>query len=89
VPQVPTPQGTVKCGDILEAMKYEKRMETAYTSFGAWWRDGRGWGDLIELTPWEYPLPYQEIQARYGINQPTYNLGGGGGSSAAKGTYGF
>jgi hypothetical protein len=89
VPQVPTPQGTVKCGDIMEAMKYEKRMETAYTSFGAWWQDSRGWGDLVELTPWEYPLPYQEIQARYGVNQPTYNLGGGGGSSAAKGTYGF
>jgi hypothetical protein len=89
VPQVPTPQGTVKCGDILEAMKYEKRIETAYTSFGAWWQDGRGWGDLIELTPWEYPLPYQEIQARYGISQATYNLGGGSGSSAAKGTYGF
>jgi hypothetical protein len=89
VPQVPTPQGTVKCGDIMEAMKYEKRMETAYTSFGAWWQDSRGWGDLIELTPFEYPLPYQEIQARYGVNQPTYNLGGGGSSSAAKGTYGF
>ncbi len=89
VPQVPTPQGTVKCGDILEAMKYEKRMETAYTSFGAWWQDSRGWGDLPELTPWEYPIPYQEIQARYGVTQPTYNLGGGSGSSSAKGTYGF
>ena len=89
MPQVPTPQGTVKCGDIMEAMKYEKRMETAYTSFGAWWQDSRGWGDLVVLTPLEYPLPYQEIQARYGVNQPTYNLGGGGSSSAAKGTYGF
>jgi len=89
VPQVPTPQGTVKCGDIMEAMKYEKRMETAYASFGQWWHDSRGWGDLPELTPLEYPLPYQEIQARYGVSQPTYNLGGGGGSSAAKGTYGF
>jgi hypothetical protein len=88
VPQVPS-GNTVSCGNIMEAMKYEKRMETAYTSFGRWWTDGRGWGDLIEGTAYEFPVPYQEIQARYGVTQPTYNLGGGSGSSAAKGTYGF
>jgi hypothetical protein len=88
VPQVP--QGpsfnTVACGTILEAMKYEKRMETALTSFGRWWIDSRGWGDLITNTVLEYPVPYQEMQAR---QKPSYNLGGGSASSAAKGTYGF
>jgi len=85
VPQVPI-NGSVSCGTILEAMKYEKRMETAYSSFGRWWIDSRGWGDLIEGTAYEYPVPYQEMQSR---QRPYYNLGGGFGSSAAKGTYGF
>jgi hypothetical protein len=86
VPQVPSPAGTVSCGDIMEAMKYEKRMETAYTSFGRWWIDSRGWGDLVENTAYEYPVPYQEMQAR---QKQSYNLGGGTGSNSAKGTYGF
>jgi hypothetical protein len=88
VPQVPQPPSftTVACGTILEAMKYEKRMETALTSFGRWWIDSRGWGDLIQNTVLEYPVPYQEMQAR---QKSSYNLGGGSGSSAAKGTYGF
>jgi hypothetical protein len=86
VPQVPSPAGTVSCGGILEAMKYEKRMETAFTSFGRWWFDGRGWGDLVEASAYEYPVPYEEMQAR---QKPSYNLGGGTGSSTAKGTYGF
>ncbi len=85
VPQVPI-GGSVSCGNILEAMKYEKRMETAYSSFGRWWIDSRGWGDLIEGTAYEYPVPYQEMQSRQKI---AYNLGGGFGSSAGKGTYGF
>jgi hypothetical protein len=88
VPQVPQGPGfnTVACGTIMEAMKYEKRMETALTSFGRWWIDSRGWGDLITNTVLEYPVPYQEMQAR---QKPSYNLGGGSASSAAKGTYGF
>jgi hypothetical protein len=61
-------------------------METALSSFGRWWIDGRGWGDLITNTVLEYPVPYQEMQAR---QKPSYNLGGGSASSAAKGTYGF
>jgi hypothetical protein len=85
VPQVPN-AGTVSCGTILEAMKYEKRIETALSSFGRWWIDGRGWGDLIEGTAFEYPVPYQEMQAR---KTKFYPLGGGFGSSAGKSTYGF
>jgi hypothetical protein len=88
VPQVPQAPAfnTVACGTILEAMKYEKRMETALSSFGRWWIDSRGWGDLILNTVLEYPVPYQEMQAR---QEASYNLGGGSASSAAKGTYGF
>jgi hypothetical protein len=88
VPRVPTTAGSVtKCGDILEAMKWEKRMEGAFTGYGLWYFDARGWGDLPEGSALEWPVPYQEMDAR---TLPTYNLGGvGGASSATKGTYGF
>jgi len=88
VPRVPQPPNftSTACGTILEAMKWEKRMETAYSAFGAWFFDGRGWGDLVKDTPLEYPVPFAELDAR---QKPYYGLGGGGLSSAAKGTYGF
>ena len=88
VPRVPAAPSftSTACGTILEAMKYEKRMETAHTSYARWWIDGRGWGDLVEGTALEYPVPNQEMDAR---QLPFYPLGGGGKSSAAKGTYGF
>jgi len=75
------------CGTIMEAMKYEKRTELAFNAFGAaWYFDSRGWGDLVVDTPLEYPVPQAEMDAR---QLPFYNLGGGGPSSAKKGTYGF
>lgn len=90
VPRVPTAASQYKataCGDILEAMKYEKRLETLYTGYLQWWVDSRGWGDLPEGTALEFPVPYQEMDARA---HPFYNLGGvGGRSSAGKGTYGY
>lgn len=86
VPQVPQGNGTVACGNLMEAMKYEKRIETTYTAFGRFWIDGRGWGDLIEGTPLEFPVPYQEMQTRL---EKFYLLGPGFGSAAAKGVYGF
>ncbi|MBM3908181.1 MAG: hypothetical protein FJ363_08925 [Gemmatimonadetes bacterium] len=81
VPQGPSFTSTA-CGNILEAMKYEKRMETAFTGYLVWYADGRGWGDLVTGTIVEWPVPYQEMQARYA---PFYN----GTRAAAKGTYGF
>jgi len=88
VPRVPTSTGNAtQCGDLMEAMKYEKRMETAYTGYGQWYFDERGWGDLAEGTPLEWPVPFQEMDAR---GHPFYNLGGvGGPMGAPKGTYGF
>jgi hypothetical protein len=86
VPQVPTGKGTVACGTIMEAMKYEKRIENTYAGFGRFWIDSRGWGDLVENTALEFPVPYQEMQSR---QKPYYLLGSGFGSAAPKGTYGF
>lgn len=88
VPRVPTgPSGPTACGNVMEALKYEYRVETYFTGYGQWFLAERGWGDLIEGTPLEFPVPYQEMQVRL---LPFYNLGGvGGPSAAAKGTYGF
>lgn len=84
VPRVPLgPSFTsTACGSIFEAMKYEKRLEGAFTGYMMWFTDNRGWGDLIEGTVIEWPVPYQEMQAR---QKGYYN----GASRAPKGTYGF
>ena len=75
------PNGT--CGSLLEAMKYEKRMETAFTGYMVWFTDSRGWNDLPANTAVEWPVPYQEMQAR---QQPYYN---GTRQQAGASTYGF
>ena len=71
------------CGSLLEAMKYEKRMETMFTGYMIWFTDSRGWGDLPQNTAIEWPVPYQEMQARL---QPYYN---GMKQQSAASTYGF
>ncbi|HEX4468032.1 MAG TPA: hypothetical protein VH080_00760 [Gemmatimonadaceae bacterium] len=88
VPRVPSgPNGPTACGNMMEALKYEYRMETYFTGYGQWFFAERGWGDLVEGTPLQFPVPYQEMQVRL---KPFYNLGGvGNPSAAAKGTYGF
>ena len=87
--QVPQGPGftTTACGSILEAMKWEKRMETAYASAYSWYQDGRGWGDLPAGQPFQWPVPNEEMNSR---QHPFYNMGGPGlPGGAAKGTYGF
>ena len=84
VPRVPAPPSftSTQCGSVLEAMKYEKRMETAYTGYLIWFADNRGWGDLVENTPLEWATPFQELQARL---LPIYSPS----RTSARGTYGF
>jgi hypothetical protein len=92
VPQVPNSTATaVGCGSIMEAMKWEKRMETAMTGYMQWFNDSRGWGDLLKGSPLQWPVPYGEMDSR---NHPFYNsskslVAGGGAAVAALGTYGF
>lgn len=84
VPHVPQPPTftTTACGNVFEAMKYEKRMETAFTGYMIWFTDNRGWGDMIATTPLEWPVPFQEMQSR---SQAFYN----GVLQAPVGSYGF
>ena len=92
VPKVPVAPSfnTLACGTMMEALKWEKRNETAYTGFIQWFMDGRGWGDLPEGTPLEWAPPYQDLQARGRTGAQIYSLGGGNlPFSAVKGTYGY
>jgi len=84
VPRVPQPPNytTTACGNIFEAMKWEKRLETSMIGYGQWFIDSRGWGDLTQGTALEWPVPYQELFAR---TKPSYTTS----AKAVKGTYGF
>lgn len=75
------------CGTLLEAMKYEKRMETQLTGYMQWFLDSRGWGDLVQGTALHWPVPFQEMDTR---NKPFYNMPQAGTLPASgAGTYGF
>ena len=94
VPKVPVaPYNVIACGNMFEAMKWEKRIETAYTHFAAWFLDSRGWGDLAQGTPLFWAVPYQDLQARGALPGEIYSAGDGVGtapnSAAVKGTYGW
>jgi hypothetical protein len=86
VPRVPQPPNftSTACGTVLEAMKYEKRMETQFTGYMIWFTDSRGWGDLPQGAPLDWPVPYQELQSR---RQDIYN--GDAARVTGLGTYGF
>jgi hypothetical protein len=90
VPRVPDPAASFKaskCGNLWDALKWEYRMETAYTGYGMWYFAGRGWGDLPEGTALYWPVPYQEMDAR---REVFYAAGGVGGTGAApRGNYGL
>ena len=96
IPKLPTlvanGTGTVACGTMMEAMKWEKRLETEYTAPYAWYIDARGWGDLPVNTATMWPTPYQEIDSRQLFPSPplyTASYGGGGPNSALTNTYGL
>ncbi|HEY8831141.1 MAG TPA: hypothetical protein VIM21_01405 [Gemmatimonadaceae bacterium] len=86
VPRVPQPPNytSTACGSVFEAMKWEKRLETSFTGYAQWFLDARGWGDLVEGTVLEWPVPWEELYARQNLTIYTTSN-----SKAAKGTYGF
>ena len=89
VPRIPqgavhTSAANMVCGDIFEALKWEKRAETLFTGYGQWFFDNRGWGDLPAGTVYEWPVPWQELSARLNSNFYTTTN-----SRAGASTYGF
>ena len=81
VPQFSTNATTVACGTIMEAMKWEKRMEEAYVQFAAWYLDARGWGDLATNTPLFWAVPFKDLQARGYKVSDLYGAGPGAGNA--------
>jgi hypothetical protein len=71
---VPRPLGTT-CGNLFDALKWEKRMETYHTGMGIAFFDDRGWGDLVAQTLYHFPVPGAELD-RLGISN--YTFGGTG-----------
>lgn len=83
VPKLPTGA----CGDLIETLKWEKRMEQFMTVYGGWFLDSRGWGDLAEGTPLHWPVPARELEVR---QLPLYTFGGAGQEGSAPiGNYGY
>lgn len=76
------------CGDLFEMLKWEKRLETYMTGpyHSSWYFDGRGWNDLFEGTPLQWPMPAAEAGV-LGLAVTTY--GGANEFSAPGSTYGF
>ncbi|NNK61761.1 MAG: hypothetical protein HKO98_01010 [Gemmatimonadetes bacterium] len=68
------------CGDLLEALKYEKRIELfhygPYTEF----MDDRGWGDLVPGTFTQIPIPGSELLL---LLEDIYTFGGEAGSEGS------
>jgi hypothetical protein len=64
------------CGDLMEALKYEKRWETFLTWPGLAFYDDRGWGDLLTGTSIEWPVPVDQLLT---LVEKIYGGGGPGG----------
>jgi hypothetical protein len=72
---------TGECGDLLDALKWERQIELfGQDPMRAWW-DFRGFGQLQEGTLLHMPIPGRYI-ASHGL--PIYTFGGVGGDGAAR-----
>ena len=75
------------CGDLLEMIKWEKRLENRMKGlFSApWYFDSRGWGDLYRGTYLQFPAPCRELQV---LNMlPCYTFGGSNDFASTGSTY--
>ena len=50
------------CGDLWEALKYDKRIEVHGYRMGINYTDDRGWGDLVAGSIDQFPVPGDELQ---------------------------
>ena len=68
------------CGDLWEAFKYEKRIEVYGYGMGVEYFDDRGWGDLVQYSWEQLPIPGSELEI---LLMEIYTFGGPGGNSSA------
>lgn len=67
--------GTIPCGDLWDALMYEKRIELHGIEAIIPYADQRGWGCLVEGTPIHFPVTARELEV---IGYPEYSFGGVG-----------
>ncbi|HEY0929880.1 MAG TPA: hypothetical protein VGE27_08155 [Gemmatimonas sp.] len=67
------------CGDLFDAIQYEKRIELYPTEAIIAYADARGWGKLLPGTPLHLPVPGRELET---MGFAYYTFGGGGVGSA-------
>jgi hypothetical protein len=67
------------CGDLFDAIQYEKRIELFPTEAIIAYADARGWGKLLPGTPMHMPVHGRELET---LGLPYYTIGGGGPGSA-------
>lgn len=76
------------CGDLMEMLKWEKRLESRYRGVhsNGWFYDGRGWGDLYSGTYLHLPIPEEDLLL---LDMTTYTTGPGAkqGSAASTSVY--
>ena len=70
------------CGDLFDAIQYEKRIVMLATDAEVPYYDQRGWGKLIAGTPLELPVSGRDLTF-YGL--PIYTFGGVAGNGAPAG----
>jgi hypothetical protein len=70
---------TGACGNLLEALKYEKRIELFHYGPFTEYMDDRGWGDLVSGTYTQLPIPGSELLL---LLEDIYTFGAGEGSAA-------
>ena len=68
------------CGDLWEAYKYEKRIELYQYGMINEYFDDRGWGDLVQHSWTQLPIPGIELDL---LLMEIYTFGGPGGNSSA------
>ncbi|WP_373064691.1 RagB/SusD family nutrient uptake outer membrane protein [Gemmatimonas sp.] len=68
------------CGDLFDAIQYEKRIELYPTEGDISWWDARGWGKLVPGTPFHVPVSGRELLSR---GLPIYTFGGVGSPGTA------
>jgi hypothetical protein len=68
------------CGDLFDALMYERMIELAGFDAIRTYLDRRGFGTLVEGTFLHFPIPGRELET---LGQPLYTFGGVGGQWAA------
>src|SRR5690606_16784975 len=69
-----------ECGDLMDALIYEKSLETLWLSAGLDYFDARGFGTLYPGTFLHLPIPAAELGA---LDIPVYTFGGDAGGGAS------